>query len=105
MEQLSTEVDQEDGDVSGGDAGDTGGLGDGGGAVAHQFLATFDGEGLDFIEVEVSGNLYILQTVVFFSLLFFALNIALEFDSNLYGFHNFWRKCSMWNNLKKVTQG
>ena len=39
---LSSEVDQEDGDVGGGDAGDAGGLGDGGGAVALQFLAAFN---------------------------------------------------------------
>ena len=55
--ELSAEVDEEDRNVGGGDTGDTRGLCDGAGAVAHQFLATFDGEGLDFVEVEVGGNL------------------------------------------------
>ena len=53
----STKVDEKDGDVGGGDAGDAGGLGDSRWPIAHQFLAAFDGKGLYFVEVEVGGNL------------------------------------------------
>ncbi len=60
MEQLTSEIDEEDSDVSGGDAGDAGGLSDGFRLVALEFLTTFDGKRLDFIEVEIRGNLDIL---------------------------------------------
>ena len=102
VEQLTAKVDEKDGDVGGGDAGDAGGLGDSRWPIAHQFLATFDGKGLNFVEVEVGGNLDVFQAVVLFGLLFFALDVAGIFDSDLDGFYDVGRKCSMWNNLKKV---
>ena len=83
VEQLAAEVDEEDGDVGGGDARDAGGLGDGGGAIALEFLAAFDGETLDFVEIKVSRNLDILQAIVLFGLLLFALDIARVLDANL----------------------
>ena len=104
VEQLSAEIDEKDRDVGGGDAGDAGGLGDGGGAVAYQFLATFDRETLHFIKVEVGGNLDIFQPIVLLGLLFFALDVARVLNSYLDGFYNFGRKCSMWNNFQEVGQ-
>ena len=105
VEQLPSEIDEEDGNVSGGDAGYTGGLGDGGRAIAHQFLTTFDRERLYLVEVEVGGNLDILEPIVLLGLLTLALDIALILDPNLDGFDDIGGECSMWNNLEKVHQG
>ena len=82
---LSSEVNQEDGDVGGGDAGDEGGLGDAGGAVALELLAALDGEGLDAVEVEICRNLDILEAGVLFCLKAFALDVAGVFDCDFYG--------------------
>ncbi len=102
--KLTPEIDKKDGNVSRGDAGNTGGLGDGGGAIALQFLAAFDGQRLNFVKIEVSGNLDILQTIILFGLLFLTFDIAFIFDGNLNGLDNLRRKCSTWNNSEKVRQ-
>ena len=105
VEQLPAEIDEEDGNVSGGDAGDAGGLGNRGRPIAHQFLTTFDREGLYLVEVEVGGNLDVLKSIVLLGLLTLALDIARILDPNLDGFDDIGGECSMWNNLKKVRQG
>ena len=102
VEQLPAKIDEEDGNVSGGDAGDAGGLGNRGRPIAHQFLTTFDRERLYLVEVEVGGNLDVLKSIVLLGLLTLALDIARILDPNLDGFNDVWGECSMWNNLEKV---
>ena len=80
-------------------------MGDSGGAIALQFLSALDRETLDLVEVKVFGNLDILEAIVLFRLLLFALNIALVLNSDFNGLYNLLRECSMWNNLEKVCQG
>ena len=57
---LSAEIDQKDRDIGGGDSGDAGGLGDGSGTVAFEFLTTFNREAVDFVKVKIRRNLDIL---------------------------------------------
>ena len=102
--QLAPKIDEKDGNISRGDARNAGGLGDGGGAIALQFLATFNGERLNFIKIEVGGNFDIFQAIVLFGLLFLAFDIAFIFDGNLNGLDNIRRKCSTWNNSEKIGQ-
>ncbi len=104
VEQLPAEIDQEDRDVCGGDTRDAGGLGDGSGAVAHQFLTTFDRERLDLIEVKVGGDFDIFKPIVLLGLLAFALDIARILDPNLDRFDDVRGECSMWNNFEEVCQ-
>ena len=101
---LAAEVDQEDGDVGRGDAGDVGGLGDGGGLVALEFLAAFDGEALDAVEIEVGGNLDVFEAFVLFCLKALPLDVAGVFDCDFHSLHYFARKCSTWNNSQQVFQ-
>ena len=101
---LSSEINQQNSNISRGDARDSGGLSDGRRLIALEFLTAFDGETLDFIEVKVRRNLDIFQAVVLFSLLFLTLNIALVFNGDRDGLDDFRGKCSTWNNLEKVGQ-
>ena len=88
MLSLSAEINQENGDIGGGDTGDAGGLGDGGWAIALEFLATLDRERLHLVKVEIRRNLDILQAIVLLGLLLFTVDIAGVLDGNLDGLHN-----------------
>lgn len=81
---LPAEIDQKDGDVGGGDAGDTGGLTDGARNVTLEFLAAFDGKAGDFVEIETFRYAQILETTHLLHELLFPLNVSfvLKIDFN-----------------------
>ena len=96
---LSTEVNEKDGNVGGGDTRDARGLGNGRRTIAHQFLTALDGERLNGVEIEVGWNLDILQAIILFRLLLLPLNIASIFKGNLDRLNDLIGECSTWNNL------
>ena len=66
--ELTTEINQQNGNIGGGDPGDSGSLSNGLGLVSFQFLATLNGQTLNLVKIKVGRNPDILQARILLSL-------------------------------------
>ncbi len=66
--ELTTEINQQNGNIGGGDPGDSGSLSNGLGLVSFQFLATLNGQTLNLVKIKVGRNPDVLQARILLGL-------------------------------------
>ena len=82
---LAAEVDEEDRDVGGGDAGDAGSLSDGSGTIAIELDTALHGKGCESLEIEVGGDFQVFQTKDLFGQAPLSIDVASILDLDFGG--------------------